>query len=108
MIFSIAKDFTDTPGLRYKHQSEFSGELFREEHLRRLLKTYQETKEPIIIDLDGVFGYPTSFLEEAFGGLAREFSEAEVMKAFTFVSTEQPDIIDEIKEDILMANKERK
>ena len=108
MKFVIATQFTDTPGPRYKHQGDFSGELFRELHLRDLFNHYRKTKEPVTIDLDGVFGYPTSFLEEAFGGLAREASENEVLEAFRFIATEQPDVIEEIKEDILAANKKRR
>ena len=105
MRFSIAKQFTDTPGPRYRKQGDFSGEEFREEFLWPMYERYEKTGECNIIDLDGVFGYPTSFLEEAFGGLARVLSPERVKEAFTFESLEQPGIIEEIYSDINNAKK---
>lgn len=107
MIFSIAKQYTDTPGPRYRRQGDFSGEQFREEHLENLFNSYKMNHEPIEIDLDGTFGYPTSFLEEAFGGLARIHPESEVLNAFIFIAREQPSLVEEIKNDILNARKTR-
>lgn len=104
MIFSVAKQFTDTPGPRYRQQGAFSGQEFREEFLEKLFKQFQVTGEVVHLELDGVYGYPTSFLEEAFGGLARQYSTDEVLKAFEFIANEQPGIVDEIKNDIQNAN----
>lgn len=104
MTFSIAQKFTTTPGLRYRWQGPFSGEQFREEYLDKLYKEFVATGIPVEIDLDGVFGYPTSFLEEAFGGLARIYSPSKVLKAFSFSSDEWPSTIEEIIEDIENAN----
>lgn len=68
-VISINRDFTHTPGGRYAKESEYSAEEFREKHLVPPL-----TKgERLIVDIDGTAGYGTSFLEEAFGGLARKF-----------------------------------
>lgn len=72
-----------------------------------LFKHYKSSRQAIEIDLDGTFGYPTSFLEEAFGGLARIYPESEVLEAFTFKATEQPSIVEEIKGDIINARKTR-
>lgn len=108
MKFSIAEQFTDTPGPRYKHQGKYSGEEFREKHLNGLFDKYKQTQKPIIIDLDGAYGYPTSFLEEAFGGLAREYSPQEVLNAFKFQSSEQPGVIEEITYYIKNAQKTRR
>ena len=107
MNFSIAKQYTDTPGPRYKRQGEYSGEQFREEYLEKMFFEYQACHQTIEIDLDGTYGYPTSFLEEAFGGLARKYPESEVLAAFSFRATEQPSIVEEIKKDILDARKSR-
>ncbi len=51
---------------------------------------------PVTVDLDGAAGYAASFLEEAFGGLARRLSAARVKERLRLVSTEQPELIDEI------------
>lgn len=104
MIFFVAKQFTDAPGPRYRRQGKFSGQEFREDFLEQLFKQFQSTGEVVHLDLDGAYGYPTSFLEEAFGGLARQYSADEVLKAFDFIANEQPGIVDEIKNDIQSAN----
>ncbi|MFA5926950.1 MAG: DUF4325 domain-containing protein [Patescibacteria group bacterium] len=63
------KDFTISPGGRFKQKSDFSGEEFREKFLEPLFQT--KSNEIINVYLDGLAGYPTSFFEEAFGGLVR-------------------------------------
>ena len=89
---NIAKEFTDTPGGRFKKDGKFSGEEFREE----ILIPLSEKNEKILIDLDGGYGYPTCFLEEAFGGLARKFGSKKVLKTLEFKSDEEPLLITEI------------
>ena len=64
---NIAKDFSRTPGTRFKKRSRFSGEQFRDEVL---LPALQKDEEVVVV-LDGTAGYSGSFLEEAFGGLVR-------------------------------------
>ncbi|MDQ4328815.1 STAS-like domain-containing protein [Klebsiella michiganensis] len=62
------KEFSRYPGPRYESLGENSGEKFRESYL---IPAILENDE-ICIDFDGVFGYGSSFLEEAFGGLVRK------------------------------------
>lgn len=50
--------------------------------------------------MDGVAGYATSFLEAAFGGLAREFPIEEVVETINFKSDEEPYLIKEIQQYI--------
>ena len=73
----IAKDFSDTPLGRYAADGEFSGERFRDEVLLPKLSI-----GPVEVVIDGVEGYGSSFLEEAFGGLVRKghFSEQDLKK----------------------------
>lgn len=72
----ISKDFSDNPIGRYKDDSNYSGERFREEFLIPALRS----KETVIVDIDDVQGYSSSFLEEAFGGLVSKghFTKAEL------------------------------
>jgi len=86
---SIAKDFSQTPGFRYSSEGPYSGEEFRKTHLVPLF-TDKQDNAPIEINLDGVAGYATSFLEEAFGGLAREFGIERCLKRLAFLSEEEP------------------
>lgn len=67
---SVAKQFSILPGARYKHLGPNSGEDFRQ---RFLLEPLRQGKT-VIVNLDGVRGYGSSFLEEAFGGAVRELN----------------------------------
>lgn len=91
---SIAKDFSKTPGARYARDGTNSGEEFRKKHLEPFFKSHSQEK--MTIDLDGVEGYSTAFLEEAFGGLARLFGKDSVLARLAFVSEEEPLLIEEI------------
>jgi hypothetical protein len=63
----IKQDFTEFPGGRYREDGDFSGEQFRDDVLIPALNTHDR----VVVFLDGTAGYPSSFLEEAFGGLVR-------------------------------------
>jgi hypothetical protein len=99
----VAKDFSITPGGRHKEESKFSGEEFREKFLEKYFSDGSTDK--IEIDLDGVEGYSTAFLEEAFGGLVRKFGKDVVKKRLVFISTEEPFLISEIQNYIEKAVK---
>jgi len=61
---------------------------------------YLDEKQSLTIDLDGTLGYGTSFLEEVFGGLAREFTIDEVLNHIKILSNEEEYLIDDIMEYI--------
>ncbi|MBN6075763.1 STAS-like domain-containing protein [Aggregatibacter actinomycetemcomitans] len=89
------KDFSEFPGPRYRRLGKASGEEFREDVL---LPKLNQTSD-WIINLDGVAGYGSSFLEEVFGGCIRSNIEANVMLKIVdnLVSQDDPDLIPEIK-----------
>ncbi len=94
---NIASDFSRYPGGRFVSDGPHSGQEFREKFLVPVL----ESNETAVIIFDGARGYGSSFLEEAFGGLTRlEYKPEQIYKTFTFVSENDPSIIDEIKEYI--------
>ncbi|SUW63276.1 Uncharacterised protein [Buttiauxella agrestis] len=62
------KDFSKYPGPRYESLGENSGEKFRDSFLIPAIMD----NDLVCVDFDGVFGYGSSFLEEAFGGLVRK------------------------------------
>lgn len=66
-IVNIAKDFSRSPAGRYVTDGPYSGEAFRDNMLFPALQ-----KDNVEVNLDGVLGLGSSFLEEAFGGLVRE------------------------------------
>lgn len=61
-------DFSEFPGPRYKRLGSYSGEEFRDDFLIPAINNYDD----VVVDLDGAYGYGSSFLEEAFGGLLRQ------------------------------------
>lgn len=100
----IAKEFTPAPGARNVDEGAYSGEEFLTQLLRpRFEKAIQEDFT-ILIDLDNTEGYATSFLEEAFGGLARIYGSQKVLDHLEFKSEDEPLLIDEIKMYIQEAN----
>ncbi len=64
---SVARQFSRFPGGRFKRISDYSGEEFRDD----LLLPEIRRGGPVVVDLDGVVGYGSSFLEEVFGGAVR-------------------------------------
>jgi len=103
MTINIAKDFSTTPGARSKQDGMFSGEEFREIFLEKHF--VDGSTESIIINLDGVEGYSTAFLEEVFGGLVRKFGKAVVKNRLKYISEEEPFLLSEIEDYIEKADK---
>lgn len=103
VTYVIAKDYTDTPGHRYEKEGSFSGENFRKTVLLDLLKKAQDQSTTILIDFDGGYGYPTSFLEEAFGGLVRATKNKNILSIMSFKSDEEPSLINEVESYIKAA-----
>lgn len=60
-------DWCTSPAGRFRSDGPFSGEAYREDVLLPALAVF----DLVTVDLDGGFGFGSSFLEEAFGGLIR-------------------------------------
>lgn len=97
MIFNIAKEFSKTPGVRYKFQCEYSGEEFRDDYLIPMLVHCICKDKKLVLLMDGVYGYPPTFLDEAFGGLIRRgFSLNDVNKTIELICIECHRYVDSI------------
>jgi hypothetical protein len=83
---SIARDFTKFPGGRYRKHGEGSGEEFREDFLVPAIAAGGS----VTIDFQGTFGYPASFIEEAFGGLVRAGFALATLKRQLVLQTADP------------------
>jgi hypothetical protein len=95
---NIAREFSTTPGPRTRTEGRHSGEEFRESILGPRFRQAQDAGEKLQVELDGVkFGYPTSFLEEAFGGLARELGIEVVQQGLAFSCSDEPSLETEIR-----------
>ncbi|HEY5411968.1 MAG TPA: STAS-like domain-containing protein [Caulobacteraceae bacterium] len=86
----VAKEFSPFLGGRYRRDGEFSGEEFRDDVLEPRARTAIQKREPLRINFDGVAGMPTSFVEEAFGGLARMHPDWSVGELSNYVTIEAP------------------
>ena len=64
---SIAKDFSRFPAGRYDKDGPYNGTKFRKKFLVSPLRA----GDHVVVSFDGVAGFGSSFLEEAFGGLVR-------------------------------------
>jgi hypothetical protein len=100
LIIRIAEDFTKTPGPRNQAEGDFSGEAFLGKLLEVKFVEALNSRQRLVIVLDGVEGYATSFLEAAFGGLARKYAANDILKTLEFKSDEEPYLIEEIQEYI--------
>lgn len=88
---TIADDFSKFPAGRFREDGEASGAAFRDD----LLVTALQDAEKVEVVFDGVAGFGSSFLEEAFGGLVRE---RHLRKAFLdehlHLRADDPDLTD--------------
>lgn len=97
MKYKISEQFSSTVGGRYRSDGKYSGEEFREDVLKYLFRHALENKETLEIDLDDTYGYPSSFLEESFGGLARIYDKDLINKYILIKSDDDPIQIERIK-----------
>jgi hypothetical protein len=102
-LISVARDYSKEPGARYRTDGPNSGEVFRKQHLEPLFADVNDNSK-FTVDLDGAEGYATSFLEEAFGGLARIYGIERVRKRLELKSIEDPSLIDDVNEYIRDCN----
>lgn len=93
------KDFSTSPGPRYIKQGEASGELFYHQILNPAFTKGLNEESDIVVNLDGVDGYMSSFLDEAFGNLVYDFGADEVTKRLSYISIEEPEWKDMIIND---------
>lgn len=87
----IGRDFSKFPGARFKKDGPHSGEEFRSEKLLPALRAAKESSDKVTIQLDGVIGLPSSFLEEAFGGVYRVDRSLGGLKMLSYIEFKYKD-----------------
>lgn len=93
----IARDFSPYPAGRYLEDGEFNGTTFRQDYLVPALKNF----ECVEVVFDGVTGFGSSFLEEAFGGLIREEGmDKKSLDDKLVLSTAELELEDDVKQSI--------
>ena len=90
-MYLSVKGYTEDPGPRYKRQDKedtnTSGEMFYVMQLNsKFAECYMQNKDLVLL-LDGVSGYPSSFLDEAIGELVYDFTLEVVKNQLHFETT---------------------
>jgi hypothetical protein len=85
-LINFEKEFTSTPGGRFIKLGPYSGELFRDTVLKPALTDFEEVE----LDLNGVFSFPPSFLDEAFGVIVEQFGYETVKRKLKIIVTDDP------------------
>ena len=85
---TIAADFSKYPAGRFPEDGDYNGTTFRDEILAIALRDL--SIDVVEVVFDGVAGFGSSFLEEAFGGLIRELGmkKADLDKRLILSTTE--------------------
>jgi hypothetical protein len=83
----IANDFSKRPGARYIKEGKNSGQLFLEQLLEPKFIEARQKDLTLVIYLDGVMGYPSSFVSGSFGKLSLAYGKDLILKTLKFQSS---------------------
>ncbi len=100
IILNIPIEFSKTTGFRTYDDGPKSGQEFYETLLKKKFTDAINRKERLKIILDGGEGYTSSFLNEAFRLLGKDFGSNKVWDNIIVISAEIPKYIKKIKEAI--------
>lgn len=101
-------DFTEYPDVRYIEQDLHSGEQFYYDIIKPNFKNALDENKVLVVDLDNTAGYASSFLDEAFGNLVYDFDFEKIKPHLKIISTQEPDWVDIILNDMLNLWKKKK
>ena len=100
VIINIAKDFSKTTGFRTYDDGPNSGLEFFDKLLKTKFQEAIQTSVKLKVILDGTEGYTSSFLNEAFRLLGKEFGSHTAWSNIVIISNETPKYIKKVKEAI--------
>lgn len=107
MYIHIAKEFSEALGARYATEGPNSGEEFYNKHLEPKFKEARERGEKLQINLDGTWGYPSSFISGSFGKLSLKYGANVVLNTIEFMTTESEVTLERIKKEITSPKKNK-
>lgn len=96
----IAEEFSDTPGARDREDGDFSGQEFLEDLLQKRFDRAVTEKYILLVDLDGLWGWPSSFISGSFGKLSMAVGAEIILKHLDFKSTKRPSRIEKVVHEI--------
>lgn len=77
-VYNISKEYSRILGGRWISLGKFSGEDFYKTVLEPKYLEAKNGNTKFVIELDGTTGYPSSFLDQSFGELARKYGKDNV------------------------------
>jgi hypothetical protein len=96
VFISVAHDFSKTPGPRLRGHGPHSAEEFFNTRLAPGFAEAVRRDAQLLVDFDGTAGVAASFLDEAFGRLARRFGRTELDERLLILAVEEPHLEAEI------------
>ncbi len=92
LYLKVSENFSETPGARYYKDGPYSGEEFYDKCLSVFFEKAIQEDKLLIVDLDGTYGFATSFISESFGNLVKNFGKKNVQNRIRIISIEDEDI----------------
>lgn len=86
----IATEFGDTAGARDYEDGDFSGKEFYDKLLHDRFIKARDNNYILLIDIDGFWGWPSSFVSGSFGLLSMTYGPEIVLKHIEFRSNSNP------------------
>ncbi len=83
-MINIANDFSPKLGGRWQRLGSYSGEQFFEDILKPKYQEARDNQEQLHIYMDGASPYGSSFLDQSFGELGRQYGNNDVKKSVIF------------------------
>ena len=101
----VATDFSEAPGARYTADGPKSGEEFLRDLLEPKFLEAVKVGGTLLVDLDGTWGYASSFISGAFGGLARKYTATTVKNHLVIKSDEDSILLEKVMAEINQGSK---
>jgi len=106
-VLTIATEFSPKPGPRYSVNGKYSGQEFLEKILEKRFLAAESAKQTLTVNVDGLRGYPSSFIDGSFGELMRKVGRSR-FEAVIRIKAEKNDFaLDEINYILSTADKRR-
>lgn len=104
ITLNVLKEFGPITGFRYYTDGPKSGQEFYEKLLKPKFEEAISCGSKLKIEMDGVEGYLSSFINEAFRKLGEDFGSADVWERLIVEYSESPRVIDKIRKAVYNLN----
>lgn len=94
IVVKISKDFTDSPGARYRTDGDNSGQEFFEDILEpKLDSVLLDPNKKLLLDIDDTYGYASSFLSEVFIRVVVKYKDKELIRKKIIVKSDDEPLL---------------